>query len=394
MRYLVIGLATVATALPTAAAVPDEIFNGSRVNGVRIVKGKQPPTVTAEVRTAMAPGDLCAILYSVPGPLKAMVTDRLVAAANDAIRAKVSGVSLVRYNVELSDNCGSYTSVARIQDGQSSDIVLHMAMRGNRFTSNLTTPDASIFGAKIGAPQSADPRLSVRFDLTVDVTISSPSDALPRFGTPRVRARVANVSLPRGENPTGEAVAWLADVGSSIYDHFNNGIAGKSLASGLGTGRKLSEGIVEPLNAAIARDGGTYSRVSMAVGPGDMLDVNFNNGEKVIDPRCINGFVWRQVRSDDLVCVTPETRAQVRSDNAKARERVVPPSPGEIALRKICLPGVQCESSAPRPCLSGFVWREAVAGDYVCVTPATRDQAKEDNRWERRRRMDWVEVIH
>jgi hypothetical protein len=334
------------------------------------------------------------MMYAAPEPLKTIITDAFVAAANDAIRTKVSGVTLVRYNVEVSDNCSSYTSIARIQDGQSSDIVLHMAIPGNRFTSNLTTPDASIFGAKIGAPQSADPRMSVRFDLTMDVTISSPSDALPRFSEPRVRARLANVSLPRGENPTGDAVAWLADVGSSIYDHFNNGVAGKSLASGLSTGHKLSERLVDPLNDAIAREGGSYSRVSMAVGSGDMLDINFHNGEKVVDPRCIDGFVWRQVKSDDLVCVTPEVRAQVRSYNARARERVVPLSPGEIAIRKTCLPGVRCADSAPRPCLSGFVWREAVAGDYVCVTPATRDQAKDDNRWERRRRLDYVAVVN
>jgi hypothetical protein len=29
--------------------------------------------------------------------------------------------------------------------------------------------------------------------------------------------------------------------------------------------------------------------------------------------------------------------------------------------------------------VNGFVWREAVAGDHVCVTPTTRDQARADN---------------
>jgi hypothetical protein len=31
-------------------------------------------------------------------------------------------------------------------------------------------------------------------------------------------------------------------------------------------------------------------------------------------------------------------------------------------------------------CLQGYVWREAVDGDHVCVTPETRTQAAEDNR--------------
>jgi hypothetical protein len=31
------------------------------------------------------------------------------------------------------------------------------------------------------------------------------------------------------------------------------------------------------------------------------------------------------------------------------------------------------------PCLQGYVWRKAYAGDYVCVTPANRAQAAADN---------------
>jgi hypothetical protein len=30
-------------------------------------------------------------------------------------------------------------------------------------------------------------------------------------------------------------------------------------------------------------------------------------------------------------------------------------------------------------CLMGYVWRQAIAGDFVCVTPATRTQAAADN---------------
>lgn len=33
----------------------------------------------------------------------------------------------------------------------------------------------------------------------------------------------------------------------------------------------------------------------------------------------------------------------------------------------------------PDTCVQGYVWREAVPDDHVCVTPETRDQAWEDN---------------
>src|SRR6266849_2453160 len=36
-------------------------------------------------------------------------------------------------------------------------------------------------------------------------------------------------------------------------------------------------------------------------------------------------------------------------------------------------------SSGPDACQQGFVWREAMADDHVCVTPATRSQAARDN---------------
>ena len=42
-----------------------------------------------------------------------------------------------------------------------------------------------------------------------------------------------------------------------------------------------------------------------------------------------------------------------------------------------------CTSSFALPkneCKNGFVWREAVSNDYVCVTPEARDTAKIQNR--------------
>jgi hypothetical protein len=37
-------------------------------------------------------------------------------------------------------------------------------------------------------------------------------------------------------------------------------------------------------------------------------------------------------------------------------------------------------SAARDSCVAGYVWREAVPGDHVCVTPAMRAQVDADNR--------------
>jgi hypothetical protein len=82
-----------------------------------------------------------------------------------------------------------------------------------------------------------------------------------------------------------------------------------------------------------------------------------------IADRCLQGYVWREARADDHVCVTPATRSQTWADNAAAASRRNPAG-GPFG---------------PDTCLPGYVWREAFLGDHVCVTPATRSQAAADN---------------
>jgi hypothetical protein len=74
--------------------------------------------------------------------------------------------------------------------------------------------------------------------------------------------------------------------------------------------------------------------------------------------RCRAGFVWREARPSDHVCVTTQVRADAVADNRADRIRHVPRS---------------------RTCLPGFVWREAFSGDFVCVVPSRRTQARNDN---------------
>src|SRR4051794_242291 len=77
---------------------------------------------------------------------------------------------------------------------------------------------------------------------------------------------------------------------------------------------------------------------------------------------CLNGFVWREAVPNDHVCVTPGVRTQAANDNAFAASRWVGYGP-----------------YGPHTCVNGFVWRGAVPGDDVCATPETRDQTRRDN---------------
>src|SRR4051812_9978134 len=74
---------------------------------------------------------------------------------------------------------------------------------------------------------------------------------------------------------------------------------------------------------------------------------------------CIQGFVWRDGRAGDHVCVTPDVRSQTAAQNAAAAANREPNG----------------GTYGPNTCKQGFVWRDAWGGDQVCVVPAVRDQA-------------------
>ena len=77
---------------------------------------------------------------------------------------------------------------------------------------------------------------------------------------------------------------------------------------------------------------------------------------------CVNGYVWRLARADDLVCVTPPGRRRVARENAEGPSHADPDG-----------------AYGPQSCVSGYVWRNALAGDLVCVTPDARDLAQREN---------------
>lgn len=94
----------------------------------------------------------------------------------------------------------------------------------------------------------------------------------------------------------------------------------------------------------------------------------FSPAAAAVDWACDRGYVWREAVLNDYVCVTPEVREQARKDNEAATSRWAPGKLGTDA------------------CIPGFVWREAFAGDTTCVTTWGRDIARYENEQAARRR--------
>lgn len=78
---------------------------------------------------------------------------------------------------------------------------------------------------------------------------------------------------------------------------------------------------------------------------------------------CKSGYVWREAITDDHVCVTPESRAVAGYDNALQKTRISPTD----------------HTYGPDTCKSGYVWREVVPSDHVCTTPQIREKTKSEN---------------
>jgi hypothetical protein len=77
---------------------------------------------------------------------------------------------------------------------------------------------------------------------------------------------------------------------------------------------------------------------------------------------CLEGWVWRQAIPTDYVCVTPAVRTQTAKDNVAGPSHEAVGSPFDF-----------------ESCAIGYVWREAYPNDQVCVLPATRQQAANNN---------------
>jgi hypothetical protein len=77
---------------------------------------------------------------------------------------------------------------------------------------------------------------------------------------------------------------------------------------------------------------------------------------------CAQGYVWREAIPSDHVCVTPDVRTRTQQENSAA-------------------PGLRDPNGAygSNSCKQGYVWRNAFNGDAVCVTPNIRDDVAAEN---------------
>lgn len=78
---------------------------------------------------------------------------------------------------------------------------------------------------------------------------------------------------------------------------------------------------------------------------------------------CIEGFVWREAWAGDRVCVTPESRYLAAQENANAAARRSPYG----------------GAYGPDTCLQGYVWRDGFVGDHVCVSGERRSVVAQEN---------------
>jgi hypothetical protein len=77
---------------------------------------------------------------------------------------------------------------------------------------------------------------------------------------------------------------------------------------------------------------------------------------------CRTGYVWREANPFDRVCVRPASRTRAAEENVLALSRIDPAG-----------------AYGPFTCVAGFVWREAFPGDAVCVTPSRRTAIAREN---------------
>lgn len=77
---------------------------------------------------------------------------------------------------------------------------------------------------------------------------------------------------------------------------------------------------------------------------------------------CAQGYVWREAIPSDHVCVTPDVRSRTQQENSAAA-------------------GLRDPKGAygSNSCKQGYVWRNAFNGDAVCVTPDIRNEVAADN---------------
>lgn len=94
---------------------------------------------------------------------------------------------------------------------------------------------------------------------------------------------------------------------------------------------------------------------------------------------CRARYVWRDAFANDQICVDSGERVNVQYENAFGPDNV---DPACQANPSSCFYGRD-------QCKHGFVWRDAKPGDHVCVNPSARTASAEMNRKHKSRTIVW-----
>jgi len=237
----------------------------------------------------------------------------------------------------------------------------------------------------LNTTQDGVPRLdfSARFDLSVRAGLILPAHAPFRLGLDDPHLAIQNISYDSENAP--------ADIVKGAVDTLH-ALTGFDAMAGVTQDRAFDFG---PVEAGIGRlQNALPAGATLAVTrQDDQAILTVGDGSSVSDPRCVAGYVWRQAGPNDLVCVTPAVRLQTAAENRDWPAHVVSQAVDTCATY-ICRMNGRHPAAAALPaqkytCRTGFVYREAFAGDYVCVSPAAHAQALSDNAYELVRRVDY-----
>lgn len=182
-----------------------------------------------------------------------------------------------------------------------------------------------------------------------------------------------------GGNPTGPQIAWLqrdlaradkAPAQTVVANGIRITVLSVNAAANQAVVRVQSEMPQRCLMGFVWREARPTDRVCVPVP--ERTDTRNENvqgpsrragGGPFGPDTCKMGFVWREAFAGDHVCVPGQSRTRAAISNAQAAARVNPAR----------------YSFGPNTCKVGFVWREADAFDWVCVAGAARQQAAQEN---------------
>ena len=350
--------------------------NPGQVNGIELFLSRNPNSRLYGDDSFLSPASLCRQWMQNKGTLEQLMV-AASALANSSGRLP-KGVSIVRQSATLSTNCSA------IATQPTGFLEIDASLPRSQFVFNLTTPGP--------LPQSFDPRIAITFDLIGVARAAIPTS--PRqiaLGPASLMLRNVRVE---GRNLTGDVAIDIAKLITFL--------TGRDYLSEITRQRQFD---FPGAKAGLGQFGQALANAGAKL---PSITTEFDVSRKVLifrgpggaDDRCVSGYVWRNARSDDHVCVIPTVRAQTADDNAHKKDRWIHDiQSGPATGACLGMAGQDFQNCVAKleniPCKSGFVWRDAFPDDYVCVLPATRAQAKRDNAAARSRRVDAPdEVIH